>query len=184
MSLSPISSRYSTAVTLIQQLNPAQSAKTASGDTNDIVKIANGLSTAPGGAAKQASGLAFDFAVSQAVKDDGARKADAPGSIIVAGIGGGEAVEQFDSWEALETRIRTDGKMDDNQKSEWLDKASDMKKGFQGVSEFKKSDFYLSITSGAYKRVMNDSIQAQLADDTSLSTMQAFARGASGTKIT
>ncbi len=179
MSMSPISSRYSTAVMLMQQLSPSQPTKIASTGTSDIVKIANGLSTTPGSAAKQASGLAFDFTVSQAVKDNGARKTDTSGSIIVAGIGGGEAVEQFDSWEALDTRIRTDGQMNDKQKNEWLAKASDMKTGFQGILDFKKSDLYAAITSGAYKSIMNDSIQAQLADDTSLSAMQAFVRGAS-----
>ncbi len=148
MSMSPISSRYSTAVMLMQQLSPSQPTKIASTGTSDIVKIANGLSTTPAAQRNRHPASLSTSPSANAVKDNGARKkTDTSGSIIVAGIGGGEAVEQFDSWEALDTRIRTDGQMNDKQKNEWLAKASDMKTGFQGILDFKKSDLYAAITS-------------------------------------
>ncbi|MFH6786989.1 MULTISPECIES: hypothetical protein [Methylobacterium] len=174
MSVGQISGRYSTALTLLQQVGQNQSTKAASDTTNNIIKTAQGISAAPGAAAKQASGAAFDFTVDQSLKDE-ANTADASGSIIMAGIGGGEAVERFDSWEALETRIRTDQKMDGKQKSYWLDQASALKQAVIETVAFQKSDTFLSLKSGSFK---DNAVQAYLSDSKSVSGIRSSLKDA------
>lgn len=161
MSLSQISARPSIAHTLLQ-VSPTNSAKTQSDATIEIVKAANGIATNWGDAAKQASGVALTFTISQAERDE-AQKAD-PMGIVVSGIGGGEVVERFESWDALEARIRTDRTMNDRQKTEWLKWAADLKERFLKVEEFRKSDFYLGIKSGALMAAAKAAMQKHLAE--------------------
>jgi hypothetical protein len=166
MSVSQIFSSYSTALTVLQQVGRAGSVKKASSDANDLIKTANGISTTPSSAAKQASGVAFSFTVSQSQRDE-AEKAETPTSIVIAGIGGGEAVERFGSWEAVEARIRTDGTMSNMQKSEWLDQVNGLKKAFQDVNDFRRSDLGIALESGDYQRARYAAINDYLNNCTS-----------------
>lgn len=162
MSLSQISARPSTAHMLLQA-SPTNSAKTQSDATIEIVKSVNGIATNWGDAAKQASGVALTFTISQAERDE-AQKAEPMGLIVVSGIGGGEVVERFESWDALEARIRTDRTMNDRQKTEWLKWAADLKRKSLESDELYKSDFFLGIKSGALMAAAKAAMQKHLAE--------------------
>lgn len=166
-----IYTRYSTALTLLKPMNQGNSEISAINPTLDIIKTANGISNAPGSAAKQASGVAFTFTVSQSQRD-AVQKGDEPGSIIIAGIGGGDAVERFDSWEALEARIRTDGTMDGSQKNHWLEQASSLQESSKELREFQSSDRYIGLKSGAVRSAMEVAVRNYLAESTSVADIK------------
>lgn len=115
MTVSQFASLSKTTLTLLQPLNQGEPAKAASDTTIEMIKTANGIANVPSAAAKQASTLVVNFATNQSSKSVG-QMGDEPESIVMAGIGGGEAVERFGSWEELETRILEDQKMDQVQK--------------------------------------------------------------------
>ncbi|WP_157085579.1 hypothetical protein [Methylobacterium sp. Leaf99] len=162
MSLSQISARPSTAHMLLQA-SPTNSAKTQSDATIEIVKSANGIATNWGDAAKQVSGVAFTFTISQAVWEE-AQKPQPQRAIVLSGIGGGEVVERFDSWEALEARIRTDRTMNDGQKTEWLNRVSQMKKSSLEADEYYKSDLFLGLKSGTLLPALKAATEKYLAE--------------------
>ena len=164
MSVSQMSARSSSVLSLLRELGRPPSAQPASGDANDLIKTAQGLSPAPGPAARQASGAAVIFNVTQAERDAAAQRAKEPRSIIIA-IGQSQVAERFDNWGAVEDRIRSDRTMTDKEKNLQLAAIKDEPENDRYRSEFAQSDFYIALLSGEFKRAMDSAVETDRAND-------------------
>jgi hypothetical protein len=158
MSVSQISARSSSVLSLLRELGRPPSAQPASGDANDLIKTAQGLSPAPGPAARQASGAAVIFNVTQAERD-AARTAEAErernwGPIILT-IGQSKVTEQFDSWAAVEKRVRDDRTMTADEKSTQLASLKDTQEAMENMRNFRQS--------GEFERAVNVATEAEQA---------------------
>lgn len=163
MTVSQFSALSRATLKLLQPLNQVEHAKTASDTTIEMIKASNGITNAPSAAAKQASTLVVNFAMNHSSKSVG-QMGDEPESIVMVGIGGGEAVERFGSWEELETRILEDQKMDQVQKDYWLKKVSLARKDWKEIAEFKRSAFYQSLVLGEHQKAIDAAINSYLAE--------------------
>lgn len=166
MSVSQISARSSSVLSLLRELGRPPSAQPASGDANDLIKTAQGLSPAPGPAARQASGAAVIFNVTQAERD-AARTAEAErernwGPIILT-IGQSKVTEQFDSWAAVEKRVRDDRTMTADEKSTQLASLKDTQKAMENIRNFRQSDLWIAMQSGEFERAVNVATEAEQA---------------------
>ncbi|POR41679.1 hypothetical protein CRT23_17295 [Methylobacterium sp. V23] len=164
MYVSEMSARSSSVLSLLRELGRPPSAQPASGDANDLIKTAQGLSPAPGPAARQASGAAVIFNVTQAERDAAAQRAKEPRSIIIA-IGQSQVAERFDNWGAVEDRIRSDRTMTDKEKNLQLAAIKDEPENDRYRSEFAQSDFYIALLSGEFKRAMDAAVETDRAND-------------------
>jgi hypothetical protein len=166
MSVSQISARSSSVLSLLRELGRPPSAQPASGDANDLIKTAQGLSPAPGPAARQASGVAVIFNVTQAERD-AARTAEAErernwGPIILT-IGQSKVTEQFDSWAAVEKRVRDDRTMTADEKSTQLASLKDTQEAMESMRNFRQSDLWIAMQSGEFERAVNVATEAEQA---------------------
>lgn len=166
MSVSQISARSSSVLSLLRELGRPPSAQPASGDANDLIKTAQGLSPAPGPAARQASGVAVIFNVTQAERDE-ARTAEAErernwGPIILT-IGQSKVTEQFDSWAAVEKRVRDDRTMTADEKSTQLASLKDTQEAMESMRNFRQSDLWIAMQSGEFERAVNVATEAEQA---------------------
>jgi hypothetical protein len=166
MSVSQISARSSSVLSLLRELGRPPSAQPASGDANDLIKTAQGLSPAPGPAARQASGAAVIFNVTQAERD-AARTAEAErernwGPIILT-IGQSKVTEQFDSWAAVEKRVRDDRTMTADEKSTQLASLKDTQEAMENMRNFRQSDLWIAMQSGEFERAVNVATEAEQA---------------------
>ena len=166
MSVSQISARSSSVLSLLRELGRPPSAQPASGDANDLIKTAQGLSPAPGPAARQASGVAVIFNVTQAERD-AARTAEAErernwGPIILT-IGQSKVTEQFDSWAAVEKRVRDDRTMTADEKSTQLASLKDTQEAMDNMKNFRQSDLWIAMQSGEFERAVNVATEAEQA---------------------
>jgi hypothetical protein len=166
MSVSQMSARSSSVLSLLRELGRPPSAQPASGDANDLIKTAQGLSPAPGPAARQASGAAVIFNVTQAERD-ATRTAEAErernwGPIILT-IGQSKVTEQFDSWAAVEKRVRDDRTMTADEKSIQLASLKDTQEAMENMRNFRQSDLWIAMQSGEFERAVNVATEAEQA---------------------
>ncbi|CDZ30507.1 hypothetical protein F4V89_22080 [Neorhizobium galegae] len=143
--MTAISSVNSTALLILRQPVAAASVQAGSSETgaaeSDILKIANGVSSEPAKASRQAAAAAGKLAVDSAPAD---------GKIVVAGLG------SADTWGEIEERVKADDSLSESQQQAWLGKLEKLQEIFASVKKFKGSASYEMARSGAH--------QSQLAE--------------------
>ncbi|MCJ8521862.1 hypothetical protein ABID21_005036 [Pseudorhizobium tarimense] len=130
-----VSSINSPSLAILQQSSIRLGSVAEQDDQNDILQVANGVSSEPSSGTKSASAVAGKFAVDSALPTEG--------RIVVGGLGAA------DSWEELEELVKNNKTLTNREKKEWLVKLSEMQELAESVSAYINSSEFAEIKARA-----------------------------------